>query len=180
MKKIKFKKVIALLLSMIICSSFCFAGNTASAVWYDFSGTYTSARFFPNSDDNHSEATLSITNWAEEEWDTDLAAHTIAYMDDYDERYTLEIVTYVQLGVTLSDYSVDNTSDTTNDEIDGVIDAFADGRECLNYSDHYSIIFFSSNHEVYRTYMYYELVGSYWVTVEDAQDGPTINIGFTQ
>lgn len=178
MKQIKFKKFIALLFSMIICASFCLAGNTVSAVWHDFDGPCTTIYFEPNTGIN-SKATLSITNWAEEELDTDLAAHTIAYRSDYDE-YTLRIVTSVELNVTLSDYyTIYGTSDSTDEPVNGIIDAFADGRECLNYEDHYSIIFFDSTHQIHRTYRDYKVLQG-WYTIEDEQQGPTISIGFTQ
>lgn len=181
MKKINFKKLTALLLSVIICTSFSMAGNTVSAAWYDFSAPETCIWF---EDGKDSVATLYITDWADENdedsIDTDLEAHTIAVVEDYGE-YTIKIECYVDLTVTLSDLGlpISTYGYAVGDGTDVTIDAMADGNDCLNYSDFYSIAFFDSTHEIYRTYEdYVPLQG--WQLVEDEKQGPTIIIGFTQ
>lgn len=180
MKKINIKKFTTLLLSVIICTSFCMAGNTVSAAWYDFSAPETCI-WFENGKD--SVATLYITDWAEQGdesiW-TDLNAHTIAVVEDYGE-YTIEIECYVDLTVTLSDLSMATSTSgyAVGDGTDVTINAGADGNQCLNRSDFYSIAFFDSTHEIFRTYEDYVLLQG-WHTIPDEQQGPTIIIGFTQ
>lgn len=111
MKKSKFKRITSFVLSVIICSSFCFAGNTVYAEWHEFLGNHVVVYFYDRNsnvdNDSYAEAYMDHPGGTEDLTDLEAttAAHCTYYGINTDYVY---YEAYVSLAVSLDD----NTNDS--------------------------------------------------------------------
>lgn len=162
----RIKRIITFTMAMVFCASFCLSIN--AEVWREeFNPGVTSAY-----------AWVRITDWAIESNWTDLAASTVAYVEDYDywEGFydlTVYVDLYVQLSDEISIYSSSSYEDTYSGDTE--LEASVSGLSCLDPENHYSIIDFGTDHEVVVTcYVYDGFAGDY--IFDYTNDGSVIHI----
>lgn len=173
MKKIKFKRIAALMLSLAMCCSFCLINS--NAYWVDYSTNPTECPLNSGS----ACGWVSISNWANgEPYDTDLEARTYVRPTDYDDETYVTSRAYVSLTVTLEEYSSDSTWNSAPANDYNAFNSVVFGRVLLNYDDPYSIIGFTSCHKVYVTRnTVFDFLADAWDTPVESQDGWTGYIG---
>ena len=171
-----FKRIVSFVMAMVIFASFfCYNVGAVSErrVRYERSNRVV-LEYFSNTS---AYAVVRIRNWAEVDNSTDLVACTYAHLDDYNHLDNFYgIISWVNLEVWLEDgsrYQTDTFGETDYDG--GTVDALANGSNCLNNDDHYSIEAFRTHHEVIIEYRYYDSFGNYISEYEN--DGPVIKIG---
>ena len=168
----KIKRTITFILAVITCMTFCLVNS--SAVWYNYSGSYTEADINSGS----AYGRVEITNWAQVVNDTDLKAMTYVYPYEYFDDAFISVRAYVRISITLEENSSYSTSDSATASSGTCTEALVAGDGLLNQDDHYGIIGFTSSHKVYVTnYTRYESSSMLWYDPMEVQDGDSVFIG---
>ena len=138
-----FKRIISFVMAMIICASYCMVSTSALTAKYyfdDYDSEYGQS--------NKSFALLSISNYGEEDYETDLEVATQAYNHEFtDGNYNTTVYVYAQAIMLFNNHiitTVDGAYTAGSDERMARIRVF--GRNAMD-GEHY-LLEVESYHEV--------------------------------
>ena len=166
-----FKRIVALTMAMITCASFCLVNGGAQL------NSYTGDSRQINEGVTGALATLSITEWPQDTGSTDLKAWTLAYGDDYYSDLFLSFTVFVDLGVTLEDYSYFSQDNSLEVEVAEPFAAYVDGKVLLCGEPFYAFIDIESYHfvEVEEKLLFDQDTGD-WISTT-RYDGAPVTLG---
>ena len=170
----KIKRIMAFAMAMILCTSFCLVNSGAE--WYE----YTDAPVDINPGVSRAYAAIDISEWPEDTGSTDLYAETGAHLSSYDGDAFVSYYVYVDLGVTLEDYSHYSDSADYWSEDEDFIWATVYGDDLLLGEPYYALIDFSSYHYVEVTeYTRFDSKSKLWYDPVTWQDGDSVGFGIS-
>lgn len=160
-----FKRIVALTMAMITCASFCLSVNALAR----------SARLNPGVTSAY--ARMEINEWPQDTNSTDLHAVTLAFGEDYLSDDLVSFTAYVDLEVTLEDYTCWNEYDEVTAYDDEDIGAYVDGRTLLGGEPYYAFIDINSYHyvEVEERIYYDEEIDTWYL--DSRYDGQPKSLG---